>query len=153
MRIGLREEALAGDGEGADDEDADEPDHDGDEDWDDLEHGGAIHDGGSEGGMVENGDGDAPPGEHGIHSSGEEPGAEEIPDFFGFSFALFGGEESGDAGEVDAAEGDGEYGSPAEGGEGEVAEQVAEGELGGRVVEGFEGEQGGDDETAEEQAA
>ena len=151
--VSLGEEAFTGDGEGADDEDAREPDHDGDEDGHDLEQGGLIDDGVTEGGMIEDSDGDAPPGEHGVHGGGQEPGAEEIPDFGRVVGTLFGGEEAGDAGEVDAAESDGEDGGPAQAGELEVAEEVVEGEVGGGVVEELEGQQGQDDDRPKDQTA
>ncbi len=129
---------------------AGEPDHDGDEDGDGFEEGLALDNGVAEGLVVEDGNGDAPPGEHGVHGGGQEPGAKEIPDFGGFFGALFGGKEAGDAGEVDAAEGDGEDGGPAQAGEIEVAEQVIEGEVGGGVVEELEGEQGQDDDGSKD---
>jgi hypothetical protein len=151
--IGLGEEAVTGDGEGADDQDADEPDHDGDEDGHDLDQGSLGDDAAAEGLMVDQGDGDTPPGEGGVHGSRQQPGAEEVPDFLRLIGALFWGEEAGDAGEVDTAEGDGKDGGPAERGEAQVTEQVIEGEIGGGVVEDLEGEKGGDDEQAEEHAA
>jgi hypothetical protein len=144
--VGLREEAVAGDGEGADNEDAAEPDHDGDEDGDGLEQGGAIDDLVAEGLVGEDGDGDAPPGEDGVHGGSQEPGAEEIPDFGRLVVALFGGEEASDAGEVDGAEGDGEDGGPGEAGEGETAEQVLEGEVSGGKVEELKRQQGENDD-------
>ena len=150
---GLAEEAVTGHGDGADDKDADKPDHHSHEDGDDLEQGIAGDDGIAEGLVVEDGDGNTPPGEHGIHQGSQHPGTEEVPDFGGFVGTLLRGEEAGDASEVDAAEGDGEDGSPADADELEITEQVREGEVGGGVIEEFEGQESADDEAAEEQAA
>ena len=98
--------------------------------------------------VVEDGDRHAPPGEGGVEARRQHPRAKEIIDFGGFVTALFGGEDAGDTGKVDAAEGDGEDGRPAHTCECQVAEHVVQGILGGAEVEDFEREQGADDHDA-----
>ena len=88
----------------------------------------------------------APPGEDGVHGGADQPGTQQVPDFAGFISALLGGEEAGDAGEVNDAEGDGEDGSPGDAEELEGAEEVFEGVIGGGEVEHFKSEEGGEDQ-------
>jgi len=150
---GLAEETVTGHGDGTDDQDPDEPNHNCDEDGDDADEGSASDDGIAEGLVVENGNGDSPPGEHGVHDGSQHPGCEKIPDFGRFITALFWGEEAGDSGEVDAAESDGENGGPTDSHEFETTEEIGESEVRGGVVEDLESQQSGDDEGAEDQAS
>jgi len=151
--VSLAEEPLARHREGADDQDADEPDHDGDEDGDHGQHGALRDEGITQGFVAEDGDRDTPPGQNGVHAGSQQPGGEQVPDFGGFIQALLRGEQAGDAGEVDAAEGQCQDGGPADAGELQITQQVREGKFGGGEVEDLEGAQGGDDDDAESQAA
>jgi len=149
----LAEQPLTRHRERPDDQDPDQPHHDCHKDRYYPDQGLAGDHGIAQGVMVEDCQGYTPPGEHGVHGSSQHPGAEQVPDFSLFMGAFFWGEEAGDAGEVDPAEGDRQDSSPADAGEAQITEQVGEGIIGSGVVEGFEGDQGSDDEGAEQQAA
>jgi hypothetical protein len=147
-------EAVTGDGETADDEHADQPDHDGHEDGNDFGEGGAADDRARRrAGVVDDGHRDAPPGEAGVEARREQPRAEEVPNLGRFVAALFGGEDAGDAGEVDAAKGHRQDGGPAHAREGQAAEHIQQGKLGGAEVEYLEGQQGADDHHTPGRAA
>jgi len=62
--------------------------------------------------MFEDGDGDTPPGKGRIEASSQQPGTKEVPDLGGFITSLFGGEDAGNPGKVNAAKGNGENGCP-----------------------------------------
>lgn len=143
------EEAVSCKRKGADDEQAYQPDHCRDEDGHKLREGRRAHGGSSlDRAVVCDGDRNAPPSEGGVEACGEHPCAEEVVDFGGFVAPLFGSEDAGDSGKVNAAESDGKDGCPLHACKGEVAEHVMQGVLGGAEVEDFEGEQGGNDHGA-----
>ncbi len=91
--------------------------------------------------------------ERGVEAGCQQPGAEQVPDLGRLLTALLRGEEAGDAGKVDAAEGDGEHNGPAQPRRLQVAEHVGQGELGGGVVEDLEGDERQDQDKAKNGAA
>ncbi len=103
--------------------------------------------------MVEDRNGDTPPGQDGVHQGGQHPGSEEIPNFGRLVLALFGCEQTGDPGKVDPTKGDRENRSPGDAHEFKIAEHVCEGEVGGAVIEDLESEQGDHNQTTEKDTA
>lgn len=150
----LREEALAGEREGADQEHPAKPDQDGDEDRDGVQELFARIDRASERWMLEDRDRDRPPGQHGVQRCRNQPGCEEPPGSESGVFRVgIGSQKSGNASKVDPAEGGRQQCRPAETEDREVAEQVFEGEFAGREVEDLERHEGSDNQKPEDEAA
>ena len=103
--------------------------------------------------MIEDRNRYAPPSKRGIEGRSKQPCAKQIPNLGGLVAALFRGKDACNAGEVDAAEGEGEDGSPVDAGEGEVAQHVLQRERGCAEVEHLKREQGGDENAAKDRAA
>src|ERR1700690_3542698 len=148
-RVGSGEEVIAGYRKCTDDKNTDQPNHDGDEDRYNLDEG-RITDDRVAGctGVVDNSHRNAPPGEGGIESSCQQPGAKEIPDLSGFIATLLRREDTGDAGEINSAESNGKNSGPSESGEREIAEYIVQGKLGSAIVENLESQKGADNDHA-----
>src|SRR5512133_234893 len=84
---------------------------------------------------------DTPPGQGGVESSRDEPGAEKIPDFCRFCTPLLRREDTGDAGKIDGAESKRQHGCRADGTERQVTKDIAQGEERTRIVEQFKCQQ------------
>ena len=109
----LGEEPVTSHREGTDDEHPDQPDQDATKIGTTRRSVSRATTVVAQGLMIEDSQRDTPPGEHGVHGCSQHPGSKEIPNLVRLIGSLFWGEEARNAGEVDAAEGDGQDGGPA----------------------------------------
>ena len=149
-----REKLVAGSGESTDNEHPNQPDEDSDKNGDKAEQNSTRNDRSPEGLMIENCNRNTPPGEHGVHSSSEQPSTEEIPDSMKRrSVLIIWGKQSSNPSEVNCAESNSENGSPTQREESEITEQIGKSELGSREIEKLEREKSGNNNHAKSSRA
>jgi len=92
--------------------------------------------------VVEQREGNGPPGHDGVHGSSQQPGAHQVPDLFTLVEPLFGRKQLNQPGKVNRTEGDGQYAGPLQSQKAHVPQQVAQRILSCIEVENFKGDQG-----------
>jgi len=149
-----RKKLVASSGESTNNEHTNQPDEDSDKNGDKAEQNSTRNDRSPERLMIENCNRNTPPGEHSIHSSSEQPSAEEIPDGMKRrSIVVVGCKQTGNASKINCAESDSEDSSPTQGEESEIAEQIGKRELGSGEIEKLESEKSGNNDHAKSSRA
>ena len=98
--------------------------------------------------MIDNGDRYPPPGQHGVHGGGDQPGSKQVPALGLLPELTLRSKETGNTGKIDPAEGNRQDRGPPHAPETQVAKQVGEGKIRRAVVEDLKSNQCGDDQKS-----
>jgi len=145
---------IAGEGERADDQDAGQPGQAGDERRAVGQHVGPAEQLVAQAGIGGESRDDRPPGHDGVHPGAQQPGSGQQPDFLRLLAAGLRREQARQAGEIDGTEGHGQDARPGGDAQGVVlAQQGRQGVFSGGEVEDLKGDQRGEQDQAQPQAA